>query len=382
MKQIKLIVVAALFTAASFQIHAQSWEAYPQGAFIPYDLGVHPAGRVAYAAGREPIPGQTFWPSKVRRGDANGTSWQDVSLPIGCDYADRVAVAPDGTVYLAGSEGRGTVAAGRVWSSIDGGISWISIFATATGGQGARDIQVDAQGNVFIATSKIVSTSKGSTRHLVTYKGTPDSGAPAGINWTVADDYLAAGQQSLIPNTLTLRPVGSAQPAEIWIAGSVTDGRTYSPVIRRSLDGGSTWATVSTWTVPSGYNFASGSWKVVAAADVNGIAYAAANYVKKVGKITESHCLTYRSVNGGASWTLVDDVVAPSSAPNGAVADALGGIFITGGGMTRISVDGGASWLNAGISGGTHAAADLVGNVFVGGSTTEGVIYKLPAPMP
>jgi hypothetical protein len=300
-------------------------------------------------------------------------------LPIGCDYADRIAVAPDGTVYLAGSEGSGTLAAGRVWSSTDGGITWSTIAQFPMGGQGARDIQVDGAGNVFITTSKIVATSKSSTRHLVTYRGVPDSSSTVGINWTVVDDYLAPGQQSFIPFTLTLRPAGSAQPAQIWVGGYSSDGRTYSPLVRRSLDGGGTWVTVSTWATPNGYDFSNG-WKVTAAADVNGIAYAAANYSKKVGKTTESHCLTYRSLNGGISWTLVDDFAAPSSAPTGAAGDALGGIFISGNGITRASINGGLSWVNASVAGGTQVATDSVGDVFVGGSTTEGVVYRLPAP--
>lgn len=380
MKQINCFLIAAtIFATAMFSAHAQGWEEYPQGAFIPYDLGVHPNGTVAYAAGREPVPGQSFWPSRIRRGDAGGTAWQDVSLPVGCDYADRITVAPDGTVYLAGSEGRGGLAAGRVWSSMDGGINWTTIAQFPIAGQGPRDIQADTSGNIFITISKIVATSKSSTRHLVTYKGTQDAGAPGGINWSVVDDYLATARE-IFPQTLTLRPLNPAQPAEIWIAGQTTDGRTHSPVVRRSLDGGSTWATVSTWTAPSGYSFDSGTWRVVAAADVNGVAYAAANYVKKVGRNSESHWLTFRSTNGGTSWTLADDILAPSSDRSGAAADVPGGMFIVIGGITRVSLNGGVTWLNAAITGGTHVAADLLGNIFVGGSTTEGVIYKLPAP--
>ena len=52
-------------------------------------------------------------------------------------------------------------------------------------------------------------------------------------------------------------------------------------------------------------------------------------------------------------------------------------------GVTRASEDGGDTWENLSLAGGGNSiAADLVGNVFVSGYTTEGVSYKRPAPTP
>jgi hypothetical protein len=62
--------------------------------------------------------------------------------------------------------------------------------------------------------------------------------------------------------------------------------------------------------------------------------------------------------------------------PEDLAVDALGGVFICGGGRVRASADGGSTWGSPVLVGATSAAADLVGNVFIGGSA----IYRLPAP--
>ena len=180
-------------------------------------------------------------------------------------------------------------------------------------------------------------------------------------------------------------PADGNSSAEIWVAGYFVDSKTlgsYSPLVRRSLDGGINWATVSTWTVPSGYSFGSGSWSTVAAADPDGIAYATASYGKKVGKDTQRYWLTYCSTDAGAHWTLKDTVsVGSAFGPDGIATDIFGGVFLTGGGVTRASVNGGTIWGTvSAVPGGWCVTADLAGNVFVGGSGTDGAIYKLPAP--
>lgn len=320
---------------------------------------------------------------------SGGTVWEDATLPPQCYRADKLAVSPSGALYLTGWRvlDDGTTPAARVWASSDQGGNWVEVATFLT--RSASDVAVDAAENVFLCTTRQVGTTpKYVVTRLVSYKGHPDPAAPLGMSWTLVDDYSATGQYAYAPNTLTIRPSADpSQPAEIWVAGYFVDSKTlgsYFPFVRRSLDGGATWTTVSTWTAPSGYSFISGSWGVVATADANGIAYATASYAKKVGKTTQRYWLTYRSLNHGATWTLKDilSVASGTYGPSGITADALGGVFITGGGVTRASVDGGATWANAEITGASYGAADLVGNVFVGGYTTEGVIYKLPAPLP
>jgi hypothetical protein len=157
------------------------------------------------------------------------------------------------------------------------------------------------------------------------------------------------------------------------------------PLVRRSLDGGQTWQSVATWTVPSGFAFASGSWGVVAVADVNGVVYASASYGKKIGKTTQQYWLTYRSANNGASWILVDTLPVASGTygPSGIASDAFNRIFITGAGAPRATADGGGSWHTLSqLPGASSVATDLVGDVFIGANSTEGFIYKQPASAP
>jgi len=48
--------------------------------------------------------------------------------------------------------------------------------------------------------------------------------------------------------------------------------------------------------------------------------------------------------------------------------------------VASVSDDGGNSWPPVPVPGAYVAAADLIGNVFISGWSTEGMIYKLPVP--
>ena len=200
------------------------------------------------------------------------------------------------------------------------------------------------------------------------------------------DDYPPSGQYAYYANSIAVRPSADASsPSEIWVASKVVDSQKVAglaPILRRSADGGANWTTAAALPVPSAYSIPSvGSVTV----DWSGRAFVSASCSKKVGKTSESHALIYRSTNGGVSWTLVDDV-AGSYDDNGGAVDAFNGIFFTGAGLTRASLDGGSTWVTVtAVAGGSCIAADRVGNVFAGGSvtsgsTTYGNIYKLPVP--
>ncbi len=364
----------ALLASTALALQAQDWEPYPQGKFSTHSLAVHPDGSVAYASSQST--------DTVRIGTLGGTVWSDIPLPTGLTRADHVAVGPDGTVYFAGVRflDDGITRASRIWRSTDQGETWEEIvnFLTASVG----DIAVDAAGNVFFTTSLYRGRTSKTTLHSHgVYKGVPDPNEPFGIGWTLVDEYTPASTYSMFGGSLSIQP--SAQAAgQVWIARYAADAKTlntFIPIVRRSLDGGDSWVTVSNWLVPTGYSFKDGSWDVAATSDVNGVAYVSASYGKKSGKSVQRYWLTYRSENGGANWTLVNSQLQ-SGYGGDLVADALGRVFTIHSGVASVSDDGGNSWPPVPVPGAYVAAADLIGNVFISGWSTEGMIYKLPVP--
>jgi streptogramin lyase len=159
-----IICAAALFAAALLNTQAQQWEAYPQGNFYPIDIAVHPDGSVAYTITQSPS-------YSIRRGDLGGTDWQEIARPQGFYLPNAIEVGPDGSVYLAGWRylDDGTTRVARVWISSDGGTSWREVADFLT--RAVSDMAVDAAGNVFINSSRVVgTTSQYPVTRLVTYK--------------------------------------------------------------------------------------------------------------------------------------------------------------------------------------------------------------------
>ena len=167
-------------------------------------------------------------------------------------------------------------------------------------------------------------------------------------------------------------------------------------IVRRSTNGGNTWATVDKYGAGNSYAYGIDS-------DSNGNLYVAGGASLTVNKVTKNHWITRKSADGGATWRTVDDVASGGFNNGRAVTvDVYGRVFIAGQVLigstnhwiTRGSSDGGATWLAtddyALSATGTMlprgAASDAVGNVFVGGQAngTDGVAHaivrKLAAP--
>lgn len=370
---------ATLLSVGGCASQAQGWETYPQGPFVPHFLAAQADGTTAYAVQENP--------PLIRRGDLGGTVWQPTSLPAGCYRADGIALAHDGTIYLTGWRylSDGTTRAPRVWASLDQGNTWseVATFLTTS----VRGISVNARGEIFLVTTVITgTTAKFTLSRLRTYRGLPNASAALGVAWNLVDEYSPTGNYANYPNSLTIRPSSHLnQPSEVWVAGYAVDAKTLNtrfPVVRRSVDNGDTWVTVNSFPVPGGYSFNSGSWSVVAGADADGVGYLCASFGKTVRKTTERYWLTYRSLDGGGSWTQVDTLpVGAAYGPDALATDTLGGVFMAGGGFLRASTAYGAAWVSPNLPGVGSVAADLAGNVFAGGYSTEGVVYKLPAPL-
>jgi hypothetical protein len=194
------------------------------------------------------------------------------------------------------------------------------------------------------------------------------------------------------PISLIVRPGAPGQPDEVLACGG---GWT----VRRSINGGATWTTLST---PGG-TYSTQNARVLAVGPDGAICVAGQVQrtvgSRKTGYTTEYGGLTRRSTNGGTTWTDVDYVV--NGQPNNLAADVFGRVFVAGqltspqsGWLVRGSADGGATWVTTDSflpAGTTRAVAwgvagDALGNVCVIGetgntaSTYTAPIRRLAAP--
>jgi hypothetical protein len=158
-------------------------------------------------------------------------------------------------------------------------------------------------------------------------------------------------------------------------------------LVRRSLDGGATWATVDDYQASGGY----AATAFGAGADAQGNIYVVGRAAVPNKNSTINQWQVRRSTNGGVSWTTVDDYALFASGNQvalgvalGFATDAHGDLFVSGwasssatGGpyywIVRKNVGGTGPWTivdSFRYTSGAQAraiVADGLGNVFVGG---------------
>ncbi len=346
-----------------------------------------------------------------------------------------LAATDTGVVFSTGS---GNDLAGvphaYVRRTLDGGSTWSTVLdLPGNGTANAWAVTVGDYSGLVFATAVLRSPVSSTRNDWVTFRS-----ADGGTTWSKVD-VVSAPNFKANPYAVVEDPAG-----RVFVGGHLGDSRNVDHfVIRRSLDGGTTWATVddqapagincvtslaatpsgvfaagylrnvwtvrrstnggATWTTVDSFQPAgSGSWSHTGgiAADTNGNLYVTGQSQVLVNKILETHWITRKSTDNGTTWRTVDDVV-PGSNPNGksVTVDAFGRVFATGtytgvdGGVstshwvTRASVDGGATWITTDdlIGIGYAAAADQAGNVFTAGKA-RGItnpaadVRKLAAP--
>lgn len=303
----------------------------------------------------------------------HGVTWQDVGAIAG--YALDLAVAPDGALFATGN--RSATVSGRafLWQSLDHGVTW-TVSDPSVGLATVLLVTDVAAGN----TDSLYVCGTSSGRWMIR-KGQRTA---SGITWSTVDNPTLSG-----PASIFVRPGGAGQPDEVLACGG---GWT----VRRSFDGGATWATLNS---PGGTYTSQNASGVTVGAD--GSIYVTGRTSKTVGSkktgyTTEYGWLTRRSTNGGTTWADADYVVNGQPSPNLAV-DAFGRIFVVGSmsstqstWLVRGSIDGGTTWgttdffLPAGATASQAwgIASDALGNVCViGDANANGAATTYLAPI-
>jgi hypothetical protein len=392
-----LPLLIAMAVATSTQItFAQTWQTVDDYQVVsnhvtqPYAITVDAHGTI-YVAGMSEglfVPGPGAYVNAiVRRSTDQGATWttiEEYSYPnppnplspsvrfisIGLDLAQNL--------YAVGLTGLGGVDSTDrliVRKSADGGETWATALDVAapdapmgTATLGSPGFAADAAGAIYVSVKYgggsfiLKSTDAGATwissihtgwvRGMVlTSAGLFSAEAPGnpwgmvkkslngGATWTTVDSYTPAGFNGT-GGTGNLSALCADWSGNLYVGGfagiTVTTGHgknavsttTYNWVIRKGINGGATWSTQA--IIPTGGTDTSGF--------LNGIEADPAGNVYAVGRMYDSlghqHWSVQKSVNQGASWTLVDSYgpYAPLFAAyaTGVASDAAGNVYVCG----------------------------------------------------
>jgi len=317
---------------------------------------------------------QSTWPWQTVDGyiaGPSGTAYGLAAVDNGVVFSARSA-APD----LAG------IAHAYVRRSLDGGQTWQLVSdLPGNGTASSLAVAVGHYSGLVFATAIIRNAQNLTRDDWVTLRS-----ADGGTTWSKVD-VLTPPNFKAYPYAVVEDTAG-----RVFVGGWFSDAANRDHyLVRRSLNGGTTWATVD--DVAGGFNWVTG----MAATPTGAFS---------VGRIGNAWTVR-RSTNGGATWTTVDTYrpagVSSYSAPQGAAADANGNLYVTGMAempvssyvtknnghwitntvteahwITRKSIDSGATWsvaddrLLGTNPSGRAMTVDAIGRVFVTGSYTIG----------
>jgi hypothetical protein len=384
---------------------AQTWESsdaitYPTaGPSAQVDaIAAAPDGTV-YALGASLASSGGFEANYVRRSFDAGTTWQSVASfsPVTGNGINKLVVDSAGRLYAAGLFG-------GVWTTFrseDHGVTWSVIDSFSTGANSypeVRGIATDANGNVYVAGSAIPSRSP---RQWLVRKGVPNLSAPNGISWTTIDVFTPGKNYGAFACAVATR-AASAGPAEIYVGGTAGSSGGVRWTVRRSTDGGATWATIDSFASDheglktlalsaDGSIFTSGLTRTITGGKNN--------------QTTTYSCVVRKGVpvSGGFSWSTKESISSSTFPANlfrpaSSTVDASDRLFIAGYEIVnnaeiwrvRTSFDGGQTFgISDSFASGVAftITADPAGNVFTGGyfgtdiSNGGGIIRRLPAPI-
>src|ERR1043166_121231 len=325
---------AALITHVTL---AQTWQTvddfqYTAGknAFAT-GLAKDPAGNI-YAAGDAQDAGGA-WHAVAMKSGPGGTTWAPIDDYSYLNSGYDAGIVCDAVGNLYGAGYNGPFPDGKthwfVRRSVDGGLSWSTVDDFAFGRYtNPRALTTDSAGNVYVVgQGTVVVSGNPSTNYWVVRKGTP--GGDGSISWSTVDTFLVPNAYQHYANasgcfahpTAGLFVVGSAE-------GGGRKGDVAQWVVRRSLDGGTTWATVDAYQLDS----TAGAAAYGAGADASGNIYAVGHAVQTIKGATSDHWIVRKSTNGGTSWATVDNFIGSSSQAiaRGFAADSSGNLFVIG----------------------------------------------------
>jgi hypothetical protein len=228
-----------------------------------------------------------------------------------------VVVAPSGTVFASGSGDGSGGYHGLVMASADSGNTWSApLDDFVEPGFPVRydaGIACDSAGNLYVPGS--TGTTSGAQLHWLVRRG-----ALGGTTWATVDDFAVVGANPQ-PNWVTVDTAGN-----VYVAGVVqyTNG-VHTWTVRKGLSGAS-FSTVDSFA-PGGFGNAQAIF-AHATAGIFAAGYTNYTVSSKHGSSTYSIWTVRRSLDGGATWTTVDNSIYGQ--PRSIGSDAVGDIYVVG----------------------------------------------------
>ena len=279
-----------------------------------YAVGSLDANGVSYGIVREKPRGSP---------DAPG-SWVTIAETGPNEGFNAVAVDKNGDVFVGG-EGAGTLGTDDwlVWELPAGaGPNGLKVVDEVAGAPRAASnvygLAVDAGGNVF-ATGTVAD---GIASYCTTRKGLYDDSTGT---WTFTTIDSVAGQGAGVT------VISSGPSSGVYAVGSTPGSVLPSSIwlVRKSSDGGTTWSTVDSFAAPDNLGTPGEVDAALAVtADPAGNLYVAG----ESGGVMDSrgfHWVVRKSLDGGTSWSTDDDFPQGNRA-TAIGSDASGNIFVAG----------------------------------------------------
>ena len=218
-----------------------------------------------------------------------------------------------------------------VRESIDGGTTWTTVDDFVPGGYYAfpTGITADSIGNIYV--SGYTSTASSSANIWTVRRG-------VGTSWTTVDSLAGNGRAIFAHRTAGVFAVGNAT---VTVTSHGKTATVQAWMVRRSLDGGTTWSTVDRF---QGLTYAQASG---VGADSQGNLYVAG-----FASNGSDYWTVRKSSNGGGSWTTVDSLAGGRA--NACGSNSSGDLFVAGnfypsgggiGWQVRKNAAGSGSWL-------------------------------------
>jgi len=252
----------------------------------------------------------------VREKLAGSTSWNTI-LDYNNAQLTSAAVSPDGTLYVGGESGGG----GGIVLALAPGATQPTLvdssqFSTVNG------LLSDAAGNVFAAgSSSIVTKPNHTTAYFIVRE------KPAGQSSFHTVDSVANGSG----NGINVVPTGAS--AGLYAVGHIVLNNRENWLVRKSADGGATWATVDNFN----YDGLHGSNAGGITGDGKGnvfVSGAGSAFNPNSTTASSNHWLVRESSDGGQTWRMADDWQPEAG---GASAPGYGAIGLDGGGNVCVA---------------------------------------------
>ena len=400
LKTLATLIGASLLGSANLQ--AQAWQRVDLFQLVPNlsaaatDIGTGADGTTLYSVGNSITSGAGYFAGVVRRSSDSGATWTtlDAYLDANPYWVQATYRAfgsgADGSLFVGGElwDG-GTSATGtKTWivrQSGDGGATWSTVDAFYQGAT-AKPSCTDVKVNPY--TGDVYAVGAGNTGSTTGFLWAVRKRAAGSTNFTTVDMVGA-------PPVNEARAVGFHPTAGVFVVGHMGNGTRDLWTVRRSQNGGATWTTVDTFQDSANTYSEARGITVSASGAIYVCGHAGQVQSKVKGKTTTvNNWVVRRSLDGGATWTVVDRFGAEpiTTGPGEATATGVtlapsGAVFVTGYSPTprRLLVrkgttgsNGAMSWVSSDdfqyVSGQNSSSqaitSDIYGNLFTAGSAT------------